>query len=134
MTKLISILVIAVLLFGAWELFLYWDKVQHEQEAEQKRAEAEQVVPEQLPGMVSQLEPSLQAAKSQGAAAMKNWLKIYGPSLRDPRKAWIQLDYCLLLSRENPAGARRLFAEIKNRTPESSPVWRRIKQLEKTYE
>ena len=134
MTKLLSILVIAVLLFGAWELFLYWDKVQHEQEAEQKRAEAEQVVPEQLPGMVSQLEPSLQAAKSQGAAAMKNWLKIYGPSLRDPRKAWIQLDYCLLLSRENPAGARRLFAEIKNRTPESSPVWRRIKQLEKTYE
>jgi hypothetical protein len=91
-------------------------------------------VPEQLPGMVSQLEPSLQAAKNQGAAAMKNWLKTYGYAIHDPRKAWIQLDYCLLLSRENPAEARRLFAEIKNRTPETSPVWRRIKQLEKTYE
>lgn len=134
MTKLISVLVIAALLFGAWELFLYWDSVKREQETEQKRAEAEQVVPEQLPGMASQLEPSLQAAKNQGAAAMKNWLKTYGYAIHDPRKAWIQLDYCLLLSRENPAEARRLFAEIKNRTPESSPVWRRIKQLEKTYE
>ena len=134
MTKLISILIIVVLLYGGWRLFLYWDSVKLEQEAAQKRAEAEQVVPEQLPGMASQLEPSLQAAKNQGAAGLRNWLKTYGQAIRDPRKAWIQLDYCLLLSRESPAEARRLFAEVKNRTPESSPVWRRIKQLEKTYE
>lgn len=134
MTKLISVFIIVALLYGGWRLFLYWDQVKLERENEQKRAETEQVVPEQLPGMPYQLEASLQTAKNQGAAGMRNWLKAYGQTIRDPRKAWIQLDYCLLLSRENPAEARRLFAEIKNRTPESSPVWRRIKQLEKTYE
>ena len=35
---------------------------------------------------------------------------------------------------QSPAEARRLFAAIKERTGPSSPVWKRIKELEKTYE
>jgi hypothetical protein len=84
--------------------------------------------------MPPQMEPTLKAAESQGAAGLRNWLKAYGRSIQDPRKAWIELDYCLLISKENPSEAKRLFAEIKSRTLESSPVWPRIKQLEKTYE
>ena len=134
MTKLIAALILLAVLFGAWELFFYWEKVKNEEETQKKQAAAAIVVGEQLPGMPSPLEPSLATARSQGAAALRNWLKTYGHSIQDPRKAWIELDYCVLISRADPSEARRLFAEVKNRTPDSSPVWPRIKQLEKTYQ
>jgi hypothetical protein len=134
MTKLISIFIVLVILFVGWHFFQYWEKVKAEQDTQVKKAEAAQVVPQQLRGMPSQLETSLQAAANQGLPGMRNWLKAYGQSIQDPRKAWIQLDYCVLLSHESPAEARRLFEEVKKRTPETSPVWPRIKDLEKTYE
>ena len=133
MTKLIAILIILVAIFGGWELFQYWDKVRNENETLEKQAAA-QVVPEQLPGLPGQLQPSLQAAQQHGATALGAWLKAYGPAVQDPRKAWIELDYCQLISRDDPALARRIFADVKNRTPQSSPVWPRIQQLAKTYE
>ena len=40
----------------------------------------------------------------------------------------------ILFGKDNPAEAKRLFAAIKERTPASSPVYPRIKQLERTYE
>ena len=134
MTKLIAVVILLAVLYGGWELFFYWEKVKNEQEVQQKQAAAAIVAGEQLEGMPSQMEPMLKAAESQGAAGLRNWLKAYGPSIHDPRKAWIELDYCLLISRENPSEAKRLFAEVKSRTPESSPVWPRIKKLEKAYE
>ncbi len=134
MTKWITILIIAAVLYGGWQLFLYYDRVKSEDEDAQKKAAVENVSPQQLPGMPYQLESSLEAAEKQGAAGLRNWLKTYGPSIQDPRKAWVQLDYCVEVSREDPAEARRVFAEVKSRTPDSSPVWKRIKQLEKTYE
>jgi len=135
MTKWITILIIAVVLYGGWQLFLYYDRVKSEDEETQKKAAAtENVSPQQLSGMPYQLESSLEAAQKQGAAGLRNWLKTYGPSIQDPRKAWIQLDYCVEVSQQDPAEARRVFAEVKGRTPDSSPVWKRIKQLEKAYE
>jgi hypothetical protein len=135
MTKLIAILFIVAALYGGWELFLYWDKVKHEEEVAKKQAAAEVIIDGSvLPGLPQKYESSLQAAQKQGLAAFKNWLKTYGGAAQDPRKAWIELDYCVLVAREDPAEARRVFAQVKNRTPSSSPVWPRIKQLEKTYD
>jgi hypothetical protein len=57
----------------------------------------------------------------------------HGQSVEDPRKAWIELDYCVAVAREDPAEARRVFAREGAAGP-SSPVWPRMKQLEKTYE
>ena len=105
MTKLIAVVIIALVLWGGWELFFYWERVKNEQENEKKQAVAAAVVGERLAGMPYQLEGSLKAAQSQGAAALQAWLKTYGQSLQDPRKAWIELDYCVLISRENPAEA-----------------------------
>ena len=122
------------MLYGGWELFLYWEKVKNEEETKQKQDAAAMVIGDQLPGLPYKLEPSLQAARKQGAAGLKNWLKTYGQSVEDPRKAWIELDYCVAVAREDPAEARRVFAAVKERTPPSSPVWPRMKQLEKTYE
>ncbi len=138
MTKVIAVVIILLVLWGGWELFFYWERVKNEQETQKKQEAAALVVGENLPGMPylnsQNLEQSLRKAQSDGAGAMRAWLKAYGNQVQDPRKAWIQLDYCLLLAREDPAEARRVFAEVKARTPQTSPVWSRIKQMEKTYQ
>ena len=134
MTKIIAALIIIVVVWGGWELFLYWDKVKNEDETKQKQAAAAMVVGDQLPGLAYQLEGSLQAARKQGAAGLKSWLKTHNQSVEDPRKAWIELDYCVAVAREDTAEARRVFATVKERTSQSSPVWPRIKKLEETYQ
>ena len=134
MTKLIAVLIIVAVLYGGWQLFLYWEKVKNEEETKQKQDAAAMVMGDQLPGMPYQLEPSLQAARKQGAAGLRTWLKTYGQSVEDPRKAWIELDYCVAVAREDPAEAKRVFASVKERIGPASPVWPRMKQLEKTYE
>ncbi len=134
MTKLIAVVIIVAVLYGGWQLFLYWDKVKNEEETERKQTAAAVVRGESLAGVPYQLQPSLDAAYKQGAAGLREWLKTYDKVVQDPRKAWIELDYCVLLSREDPAEAKLLFAAVKKRTTPSSPVWPRIQQLEKTYQ
>ena len=87
MTKLIAAFIIVVVLYGGWELFLYWDKVSHEEETKQKQTAAALVIGDQLPGMWYKLEDSLRAAQKQGAVGLRNWLKAYNQSVEDPRKA-----------------------------------------------
>ncbi len=138
MTKVIAVLIILLVLWGGWELFFYWERVKNEQETQKKQEAAALVIGENLPGMpylnTQALEQSLRKAQTDGAGAMRIWLKNYSNLVQDPRKAWIELDYCLLLAREDPAEAKRVFAQVKARTPETSPVWPRIKQMEKTYQ
>lgn len=134
MTKLIAAFIIIVVLYGGWRLFLYWEKIRDEGETKHKQEAAAVVVGESLPGIPDNLVASLQAARKSGPNAMKTWLKNYGRLVQDPRKAWIELDYCVMVSRENLPEARRIFAEVKARTPPASPVWTRVKELEKTYE
>ena len=134
MTKIIAACIIIIALFGGWHLFLYWEKVRDEKETKQKQQAATVVQGDQLPGLPDKLAPSLDAAKKKGAAGLRTWIKNYGRLVQDPRKAWIELDYCVLVSHEDLPEARRVFAEVKARTPESSPVWPRIKDLQKVYE
>ncbi len=134
MTKLITIAIVLALLYGGWQFFLYWDRVKNEKETQEKAAAAAVVTGESLSGLPQKLEASLSAAQRQGPAALRNWLKTYGSALQDPRKAWIELDYCVMVARDDPSEARRVFAAVKDRTPPTSPVWPRIKQLQPTYE
>ena len=134
MTKLIAAVLVVLACYGVWELFLYWEIVKNQEETAQKSNAAAMGLGDQLPGMASALEPSLQAAKKQGAAGLRNWLKAHNQSIEDPRKAWIELDYCVAVAREDTSEAKRVFKEVKERTPTSSPVWPRIQQLEKTYQ
>lgn len=133
MTKLISVLIIVVVIFCGYQLFLKWEAVQKEEETKKKEAAAV-INPAYLPGMPSQLDQSYQQVSQQGTAALRNWLKTYDSVLQDPRKAWIELDLCVSLTREDPSEARRIFKAVKGRTPPDSPVQLRIKQLEKSYE
>ncbi len=135
MTKLIAALIVAAVLFVGYQLFLYWDRVKNEEETARKEAAAKVITRgDQLQGMPYNLEKTYKSSEEKGATGLKFFLKTYGDRVQDPRKAWIELDYCRELARENPAEAKRLFAEVKARTPATSPVYPRIKQLEKTYE
>jgi hypothetical protein len=134
MTKLIAALIVAAALFGIWELWVWYDRVEHEKEEDASKAKSAEVNGYSLPGLSGELEPQFQAAKNKGAEGLKTFLATYGSRIDDPRKAWIQLDYCVLISRENPAEAKRIFADVKARTPPTSKVWKRIQELSKSYE
>ena len=135
MKPLIAILIIVGALFLGWKLLDYWDRVTLEREAKQQ-ATASQLDPRSLPGVPSQLEGPLEEAHKKGAAGLKEWLEKAkrSPQIKDPRLAWIELDYVVLISRENPLEAKRVFAEVKQRTSPESPVYPRIKALEKTFD
>lgn len=132
-TKLIGILIVLLVVWGGYKVVKYYKEV------DARRYQEEQVTgrnldPTRLAGMPHQLEESLRQAENQGAAAMREWLAIYGAQIHDPRKAWIQLDYCMLIFREDPQEARAVYASVKNRLTESSPVYQRMKELEKTFD
>jgi hypothetical protein len=133
-TKLIAAAIIVAVLYGGWNLFFYWERVRDEKESVRKEAAAAAVTGESLQGLPYGLEQSLRAAESQGAIGLKKWLKEYGASVKDPRKAWIELDYCIMIARNDPAEAKRIFASVRERTGPTSPVWPRVKQLAPTYE
>lgn len=135
MTKLIYVLIIAVAVFIGYELFVYWQKVSNDEEEARKQAAANVITNgTQLQGMTWQLSQIYDKAQRQGAAGVSAFLKTYGDKIQDPRKAWIQLDYCQLIAHENPGEARSTFAAVKARTPPDSPIMPRIKQLEHTFE
>jgi hypothetical protein len=133
MTKVIGVLIIILAIAGVWELWSYWDKISQDKDLAQKQAVATRVVGDQLDGMPKGLESTYSAAVKSGPAAVKTWLKRNIQSVQDPRRAWIELDYMVSIARDEPAEARKIFAEVKNRTPETSPVYGRIKELDYTY-
>jgi hypothetical protein len=114
----------------------YWGKFQteHPSYVGESAAKGPGVDGENLTGLPSQLEPLLRGVQKQGVAVFRKWLDFYGPQISDPRKAWIELDYVLMAAREDMAEARRVFAEVKQRTPKTSPVYERIKRLGNAYE
>src|SRR5436309_4688963 len=118
MTKVIAALIVAAVLFIGYQLFLYWDRVKNEEETARKEAAAKVVTRgDQLQGMPYSLQQLYQKAEQQGAPGLRAFLKNYGNSVQDPRKAWIELDLCQLIAHENPAEARRLYGDVKRRTP-----------------
>jgi len=135
MTKLIGILVIVLVIWGGYELFEFWANYDTNKDIEaQKAEEARNFSPQSLPGMPGELEDSYAKAQAGGAVALRNWLKAYGSRLEDPRKAWIELDYVVEVAHQDPAEAKKVFEDVKARIPETSKIYPRIKQLEKTYD
>src|SRR5262245_55847840 len=125
MKQLLWILVLVVAFFLARGLLSMWETMRAKERPDRQAettAPAGQSKPEDLPGLPAGVEASLQKAQSQGAGAVKTWLDTYRQYVSDPRLAWIELDYVVLVSRENPQEARRVFQSVKSRTPPGSPV------------
>jgi hypothetical protein len=133
MKALIAIVVIVAAAYGGWQVYSYWTGFK-EKNKNAEVAAAPELSGSQLPGLPETLEGQLDAAQRQGAQGLKQFLSRYGSTISDPRLASIELDYVVLVAREDPGEARRVFAKVKQRTPDSSPVYPRVKQLEKTYE
>jgi len=135
MKGFITILIIVGAIFDGWKLFDYWDETTRERETKQQAANSG-LDPKQLPGLPPQLEGPLEEAYKKGAPGLKEWLEKSkrAPQIKDPRLAWIELDYVVLITHDNPLEAKRVFARVKQRTSPQSPVYPRIKALEKTYE
>jgi len=133
-TKLIAGVIIIAVLYGGWNLYFYWERVRDEKESVRKEAAAAAVTGDSLQGLPYGMDQGLRIATEHGATTLKNWLKENGHLVKDPRKAWIELDYCRMIARTDPAEARRIFAAVRERTGPTSPVWPRVKQLANTFE
>ena len=136
MKVLISILIILGVIFSAWKGYDYWDRVNTEKDKSERKASGADIVPNDLPGMPYQLIEKYRNAAQKGPVAMKAFLDAYGkaPSFQDPRKAWVELDYIVTITSSDPIDAKKRFAAVKERVSTNSPVYFRIRSLEKTYE
>ncbi len=136
MKALIAILVVLIVGVGGWKLWEYWQMVEQQREASEKNTGPPPVDPARLAGLPPKLEPELQSAYKAGAAGLKSWLDKFrkSPFVKDPRLGWIELDYMLLVAQSNPVEAKKIYISVKNRTTPDSPIYPRIKSLEKTYE
>lgn len=140
MTKtIITLAIVGLLAFGGWKIYQYWETYNTNKDlAAQQEAAVSKIVPEDLAGMPAQWEDAYRkandAAKGGDISALRAWLKMYGQRVDDPRRAWIELDYMVMISKTDPQEAKTIFESVKERTPQDSPIYPRIKQLEKTYE
>lgn len=134
MTKLIWVLIIAVVAFVGYQLYLQWVAVQAERAGKKEDPVAVMVSGDSLPGLPAHLEAGYRAAREKSPAAFRTWFNANERQLADPRKAWIELDLCVAIRRDNPAESKEIFARVKNRVPPASPVWPRMKELEKAFE
>jgi hypothetical protein len=135
MTKLIGVLIIALVIWGGYELFEMWNRYDTNKDIAAKEAEAaKNFTPDGLSGMPENLRKSYETAKSLGPNGVHDWLRAWHDKVQDPRLAWIELDYAVSIAQKDPVEAKKIYENVKARTPENSPVYPRVKQLEKTYE
>jgi hypothetical protein len=136
MKALIALVILLAAFWVAKKLYVsYQDVEKHQSSSEQSATTPPNQPPaSNLPGLPPSLESSLSAAQKQGAAGLKAWLNSYRGFAKDPRLADIELDYVLLISHQDPNEARRIFKDVQDRTPTFSPVYERVKRLEKTFQ
>lgn len=136
MKVLIGILIALLVAWGAYKIYDHWNTVKEQNVLEEKAASGADIDPNTLPGIPYQLEQKYRDAQQAGPVGLKRFIdycKQY-PDVKDPRFAWIQLDYAVLISGTDPVEAKKIFLEVKKRTPPDSPIMPRIRQLSKTYE
>jgi hypothetical protein len=140
MKFLIGVAILVLIYLGAKSLMTHWGEVTSQNRGDQpagiEAPATETPAPAAagpMPGLPAHLESSLAAAQRQGADGLKVWLKTHRASVRDPRLADIELDYVVMVAGKNFGEAREVLAAVKARTPEDSPVYPRLKKLEKAY-
>ena len=136
MKILISILIVIGVIFTLYKVYDYWERVNDEKAMNEKARQGENVNGGELPGMPWQIEPKFREATQKGAPGLKAFLEAYGksPSFKDPRKGWIELDYLVMISGNDPVEAKRIYAEVKARISTNSIIYPRIRSLGTTYD
>jgi hypothetical protein len=136
MKILISILIVVGVAMGGYKVYEHWENVKQRRALAAKVARGADVDPETLPGLPHQLQYKVRENQQAGPEAFKRFIDSCKrfPDVKDPRLAWMELDYVVMISGTDPVEAKKIFFEVKRRTPLESPVYPRIKALEKTYE
>jgi hypothetical protein len=134
MKFVITVIIIVGLSLGAWQIYQYWGTFKEREQPLSASGPAPISTGLELPGMQPRLQSTLDAATQRGANGLRDFLATNRKTITDPRLAWIELDYVVLVAQSNPAEARKVFAQVKSRIGTDSPVYSRVKQLEKTYE
>ena len=136
MKAVLSILIVLVLGIGGFKIWEHWNVVKEQKLLDEKVAKGADIDPETLPGLPYQLQQRWIEARRGGPAEIKNFIQIAKrhPDMKDPRLAWIELDYVVAVTSIDPIEAKKVFREVKKRVPPESPVYPRIKVLEKAYE
>ena len=134
MKSIITAVIFFGLCLGAWQIYQFLEK--NEATRQTAAAPGAGTVPngDQLSGLPPKLAPALEAAQQRGAAGLRDFLSAHGKEVADPRLAWIELDYVVVVAPSDPVAARKVFAQVKERLTPDSPVFSRMQQLEKTYE
>jgi hypothetical protein len=129
----IGILIVALVGFGAFKLWEYWDKTEQNKAVVDPTAG---VQPQALEGLPQPLEQPLEEAKKKGPDAYREFIESIrkSPLVKDPRLAWIELDYVVMVASKDPAEAKRVFRKVKERVQPGSPVYPRVQQLAPTFE
>lgn len=135
MKGFISILIIGGLLYGVWKIWEVYDQKTSNQvtvqENVRRRADGTR-----LPGMDPGLENAYSDAMQGGVLSLKAFLQNYRNTsyLTDPRLAWIEIDYALLLRYKDPLEANRVFQTVKARSKSGhAMVQDRIRDLEGSF-
>jgi len=133
MKYVIAAIIVIGLSLGAWQFYNYWKTFKPERAPAEAPGRPE-ISGEELPGLPPALAADLQTAEQHGAATLRGFLAAHSRQIKDPRLAWIELDYVVLAGESDPAEARRVFAKVKGRLDSTSPVYHRMQQLAKTYQ
>lgn len=136
MKVLIGILITLAVVIGAYKLFEHWEAVKERRVLEEKVARGADINPDSLPGLPWQLVQKLRDAKEAGPASVKNFIEYCKrlPDVKDPRLAWVELDYVVMITSTEPVEAKKIFQAVKKRTPEDSPIQPRLRAMAKNYE
>ena len=134
MKLLLAVVIIVGLIMGAYQIWEYWGHFAPKENSQTTASAPAEIPATQLPGLPPRLEPLLEASQKRGATGLHDFLLTYGKTISDPRLASIELDYVVLVAKDDPGEARRVFNKVKQRTAQTSSVYGRVKQLEKTYE
>jgi hypothetical protein len=133
MRYFLGILILLGFLYVCSKLYSRYETIRKESKLDQQ-SQSVDASPQTLPGMPATLEPLLQAAKQRGSTGLAEFLRQYRYAISDPRLADIELDYVVLVSLHDAGEARRVFKTVQQRTDKSSPLYQRVKRLEKNYQ
>ena len=136
MKALISLLIAVVVAFVGFKLYEHWNMANDQKLIEERAARQAVLDPDRLEGMPWQLYEKMREAQKAGPEAMRNFLEACKrfPDVKDPRLAWAELDYAVMISASDPVAARKVYQEVKKRTPPDSRIQPRLKQMAKSFE
>lgn len=135
MKILISILIVLGVIFTGWKLVEYWGQVETEEARKEEQANAK-INPSRLEGLSKEYERKMNNARKKGSNTFKDWIDQAKSAgiLKDPRLAWVELDYVVMIIGEDPVKAKKIYLDVKKRLSEDSPVYPRLKSLSETFE